>query len=768
MKAERGALGYCLLGSSRLLEQTERLFQTAKAVEEGKDPEAVHDMRVASRRLRASLAIFGDNYPKRQARAWSREVKGVTQTLSEARDLDVQIQFLQAILKEAPKNARPGVEEALHFKTRKREEMQEEVVSWLGRLNSDDTLEEMQTSLRRAAEKAKAQGADIRTRASYAAAQKHISRRMESLLDYERFVHQPGMWLKHHEMRIAVKKLRYSVEAFSSLFSGELKPEIQKLKSLQDVLGEMHDTDVWIMTMPDLRKLIGEMKVPEERLDPGLDFLLKSREKERLELYKRFVVLWEDLRKDLFFVRLQERIGDALRAHTEELEVRESLQQPVKLALISDIHGNIQALNAVLDDALDQGVVGFLNAGDSVGYGANPKEVLNAVNKKNMASICGNFDLKVLNAALEGKARSKSLKKQVVAYSAERLGKEEISFLQSLPNQLKLEVRGKRLFMVHASPLDDDEHLGPETPDSRLLEIAQAADTDIIVVGHSHVPFSRTVGDVLFINPGSVGRPADHDPRASYAILDTNDFSVSFCRLDYEIQAAIEAINEAGLPPIVGQMTRWGLASSEALEVGKIRPSKRSSSAERMRTIEVMAKSLNVDFQHAQQVRKLAMRLFDQLKPLHGLRQPERFLLEASSLLHDIGWSQGIKKHNQISFQMIMEDRMIPLEKEERLIVACLSRYHRKRPPLDGDEGFKDLRKLDKTRVRMLSSLLRIADGLDYSHQSIVNEVSCEITDDHVVLTCEASGPMDIEKNAAQKKSDLFVETFDRSLVIND
>lgn len=767
MKIDKDELGYCLLGSSILLEHAERLLETSKAVEKGEDPEAVHDMRVASRRLRASLSIFGGNYQKSRVKAWKKEVKGVTKTLSEARDLDVQIHFLQALLKEAPESAKPGLKAALEFKVRQRGQVQEIIVNWLKRLKKDDTLSDMQAFIIKDTERAKAQGADPRTRTSYAAAQKHISRRIEELLDYERFVHQPEMTLEHHKMRIAAKRLRYSMEAFSPLFAGDFTDDIQKLKTLQDVLGEMHDADVWIMAMPDLQHLISDQtSIHEDELKPGFEFLIKNRQDERRRLYQRFVELWESLRDEMFFIRLEERIDDALGAYSEELDVRESIKEPVKLALISDVHGNMDALDVVIDDALDQGVIGFLNAGDSVGYGAHPKEVLDALNRKSVLSVCGNFDIKVLNAAQGEGVHSKSIKKQVVSYSAARLGENELSFLQSLPHDLRLQINGKRLLMVHASPLDDDEHLGPDTPNSRLSEIAQAADADIIVVGHSHVPFSSTVEKVLFVNPGSVGRPADHDPRSSYAILDSKDFSLSFRRLDYDIEASVKAINEAGLPPVVGEMMRWGLSSTEGLEGGKI--PKKFSYVARMSTVEAMAKVMNVDFQHAQQVKKLALSIFDQLKPIHGLRQQDRFLLEASGLLHDIGWSRGTKKHNRASFQMIKDDRMIPLGNDERIIIACISRYHRKRPPLNGDEGFRDLKKADKTRVRMLSSILRVADGLDYSHNSIVKEVTCEITTDSVVLNCEVSGSFDIEKNVAQKKSDLFVETFDRALVINE
>jgi putative phosphoesterase len=105
------------------------------------------------------------------------------------------------------------------------------------------------------------------------------------------------------------------------------------------------------------------------------------------------------------------------------------------------------------------------------------------------------------------------VKGAIVAAAARDLSEDSLNFIASLPPEIRLEVLGKKILLVHASPGDPDEHLGPETTEERLAELGRIADADIVLVGHSHKPFVREVNGVLFANPGSVGRPGDHDPR---------------------------------------------------------------------------------------------------------------------------------------------------------------------------------------------------------------------------------------------------------------
>ncbi len=190
-----------------------------------------------------------------------------------------------------------------------------------------------------------------------------------------------------------------------------------------------------------------------------------------------------------------------------------------------------------------------------------------------------------------------------------------------------------------------------------------------------------------WLNPGSVGRPGDHDPRASYAIMDMDTFDIEVRRIEYDVEAAIRAVgDEKGIPDVVADMIRKGLPSNEVKEV-----SPRRSSGANIRRAEIdrrEADGLNIDHGHTQQVMKLAMELFKGLRPLHDLGSEDRFILEAGCLLHDIGLADGDKAHNRASYRMIMTETVLPFNDRERQMIACLARYHRKRPPKDEDEGF--------------------------------------------------------------------------------
>jgi hypothetical protein len=315
--------------------------------------------------------------------------------------------------------------------------------------------------------------------------------------------------------------------------------------------------------------------------------------------------------------------------------------------------------------------------------------------------------------------------------------------------------------MVHASPADPDEHLGPETSEERLAELGRIADADIVLVGHSHKPFVREVGGVLFANPGSVGRPGDHDPRASYAILDTKDFTVTVHRIDYDVEGAVKALLEKGLPEKLGDVLRQGLSSNEVQGERKVLP---KSGAARMELLEAAARRMNSDHQHAEQVLKIATTLFRQLRPLHGLGGKDRFVLEAAALFHDVGITEGVKGHHRASYRLFMEQNL-PLTPEEKNMVACIARFHRKRAPKGDEPELASLSPEDLRRFMSLTSILRVADGLDYHHDRVVKDVECEIGQEAVVMKLRSGTDHAAEVEAATAKSDLFERTFQRKVV---
>ncbi len=235
----------------------------------------------------------------------------------------------------------------------------------------------------------------------------------------------------------------------------------------------------------------------------------------------------------------------------------------MKIALIGDIHANLHALNAVLAHADEQGAQRILNTGDFVGYGAFPDEVVKMIRESDSVSILGNYDEKVLNFKDKKNKWRKSkhhFKWEAFKYAWVHLSKKSRRFLQSLPLEQELRVMRTGILLTHGSPASNDEPLSPNTPEGRFQELNRLVSSDLVICGHSHQPFTRQVGPVLYINPGSVGRPDDGDPRASYAILTLGDKNpqVTHFRVEYNVSEAAEAIYTNGLPRAFGEMILKG------------------------------------------------------------------------------------------------------------------------------------------------------------------------------------------------------------------
>lgn len=153
---------------------------------------------------------------------------------------------------------------------------------------------------------------------------------------------------------------------------------------------------------------------------------------------------------------------------------------------------------------------------------------------------------------------------------------------------------------------------------------------------------------------------------------------------------------------------------------------------------------------HDVQVAAVATSLFDELQMLHHYAKPERDLLWAACILHDIGWSAGRKGHHKLSCDLILHDRTLSFDEDQRLIVALIARYHRralpdpKRHPLFGRLSGKD-----QEKVRWLAALIRVADELDAAHASLVREVRCRVTRNLVAITC--TGPVPDQRVMASR-----------------
>jgi CHAD domain-containing protein len=523
----------CSFGVQRLLPLLDAFSKEIEGVESGQDIEYIHRMRVASRRLRAALPLFFSCIPEKKYRVWMLEIQKITRALGEARDTDVQIAFITKLIKKRQRSAdekTPSIDYPVRVKgdvesilllqlQKKRSKLQVAVIKNLEKLKTSGIIDEMRTFFI-----SQAPGTRMTRKRSHPyaipmVAAGRISRRLDIMLSYERWVHNPDAVVQHHAMRIAAKKLRYTMEVYGPLYRLGLKKYLARVKKVQEILGDLHDCDVWIDTVMVI--LLKERSASPVKISSknnqiqrmsGYRHFLSEREKERKRLYLRYVRYWDSL--------VRAGIWDALRTTLDE--------------------------------------------------GRKRKFRLPATNKKD------------------------------------------------------------------------------------------------------------------------------------------------------EIRSSVSAL--------VGQFPE-GMA-------------------------------------HSRKVTDLALTIFDELSSLHQMGAHERFILECTGLLHDIGWKFGHKGHSKRSADMIVSDEYLPLDLYDRAMIALVALAHRNTIRFESQGLFSLLSSKGRDSVMMLASFIRIADGLDYLHHGSVDSIYCSAGPDSVIMEISATGDVRLELQRAGMRGDLFIRVFNRQLVI--
>ena len=225
----------------------------------------------------------------------------------------------------------------------------------------------------------------------------------------------------------------------------------------------------------------------------------------------------------------------------------------MRYALISDIHSNLFALKAVLEDLDEQGVDLLVCAGDLVGYGPNPNEVVQEIRRRDVIAISGNHERALVEMNPEG---MNPLAATAIWWTAKQIGQDELGFLTSLRPRANLNLGGIPTGLFHGSPRHDDEYIYDVDASAELLELGRC---ELLISGHTHVPYAVVLQEGALVNPGAVGQPRDGDPRASYMVYDEREGSFDIRRIEYDTRAASDAIMKAGLPYYLGQRLLSGI-----------------------------------------------------------------------------------------------------------------------------------------------------------------------------------------------------------------
>ena len=217
-----------------------------------------------------------------------------------------------------------------------------------------------------------------------------------------------------------------------------------------------------------------------------------------------------------------------------------------KIALISDIHSNLEAFKAVLKEIKKLRIKIIFCLGDIVGYGANPNECIGLIRKNKIISIKGNHDHEA--TLLENIEWFNKDAKQAILWTKEKLTESNSRFLKNLPASLEFE----NVFLVHGSPRDNlYEYILPDMDDYDYAEFFSLAGKDVIACGHSHIQFFKEFNNRIMINPGSVGQPRDLNCDAAFCVFDTISTKIDFKRVGYDIERAADKILKANLPRVL-------------------------------------------------------------------------------------------------------------------------------------------------------------------------------------------------------------------------
>ncbi len=230
----------------------------------------------------------------------------------------------------------------------------------------------------------------------------------------------------------------------------------------------------------------------------------------------------------------------------------------MRIAVISDIHANLYALINVLEDIDYEKVDTIICLGDLVGYGPHPNEVVAMIKRRNILCIKGNYDNSVTDNEFSY-IRENNINKFCLPWTINELRLENLSYLKELPSSITLNIGNKKILFVHGSPSSINEYLylDGENTEQTLKSLQE----DVLVCAHTHLPCTKQVGNKVYINTGSVGKPKIGRPNSTYCLIEMTSeqgLTVKFKEVSYEVKKIIKDITMLNFPPELIQSFETG------------------------------------------------------------------------------------------------------------------------------------------------------------------------------------------------------------------
>ncbi|MBN1974635.1 MAG: CHAD domain-containing protein [Sedimentisphaerales bacterium] len=306
---------YQLLACHYIDSQLKKLSQEIIGAREASDVECVHQSRVASRRLRAAFGVFEICFPAKVIKKWRDEIKELTKAFGPARDADVHIEFLNKTLSglgSDEKTFQPGIKRLLLRTKQHREKLQDKIIKTINRLESRAILADIHSVVERIIFCMSGEEPDLKNEYVFSQTSGHIRNRLIDMISCQNCLENKDDKTGHHQMRIAAKRLRYTMEICREPYGERLDNAIKVVKNIQTILGDIHDCDVWVdyidhFMQEELRRTkeyFGNEK-PYYLLYKGFGYLQQERQQTRQCLFEIFVRYWKRLNRHKFWETLE-------------------------------------------------------------------------------------------------------------------------------------------------------------------------------------------------------------------------------------------------------------------------------------------------------------------------------------------------------------------------------------------------------------------------------------------------------------------------------